>query len=105
MQQALIDSITATPAYRTIVASRRRLSFTLTAVMVLTYYGFVMFVAFAPGILAQPLYAGSSTSLGVAVGVGIMLIAIILTGWYVMRSNRTLDPLMHALLKQVGQGD
>jgi uncharacterized membrane protein (DUF485 family) len=32
------------------------------------------------------------------VGVGIIAVALGLTGWYVLHANRTLDPSMRALL-------
>lgn len=105
MQQALIDSIKASPAYRQLVTSRRRFSFTLTALMIFTYYGFILFVALAPNVLAHPLYAGATTSVGIVVGVGIILIAVGLTGGYVLRANRTFDPSMSALLAKARQGD
>jgi uncharacterized membrane protein (DUF485 family) len=104
MQQAHIDSIKSSPAYRRLVASRRRFSFSLTAAMILTYYGFILFVALAPHVLARPLYAGATTSVGIVVGVGIIMVAIGMTGWYVLRANRTLDPSMSALLASARQG-
>ncbi|SAL63355.1 membrane protein [Caballeronia choica] len=105
MQQAVIDSLKASPAYRQLVSTRRRFSFTLTALMILTYYSFILFVALAPQVLAQPLYAGATTSVGIVAGVGIIAVAVGLTGWYVLRANRTLDPLMSALLAKARQGD
>jgi len=105
MQQSQIDAIKASPAYRRLVASRRRFSFALTALMILTYYGFILFVALSPQTLSRPLYAGAATSTGVLVGVAIILVAVGLTGWYVRRANQTLDPLMSTLLQQARQGD
>ncbi len=98
MQQGHINSIQASPAYRRLIASRRRFSFTLTALMIAAYYGFILFVAVAPHLLARPLYAGATTTIGVVVGVGIIAVALGLTGWYVLHANRTLDPSMRALL-------
>src|SRR6202008_657523 len=76
MQQAHIESIKASAAYRQLVRSRRRFSFALTALMFATYYGFILFVAVAPHMLARPLYAGATTSVGIVAGVGIILIAV-----------------------------
>jgi len=103
MQQPQIDAIKASPAYRRLVASRRRFSFAMTALMILTYYGFILFVALSPQTLARPLHAGATATAGVLAGVGIIFVAIGLTGWYVWRANRTLDPLMHTLLQQAHQ--
>ena len=105
MQQVQIDSIKASPAYRRLIASRRRFSFTLTALMILTYYGFIFFVALAPQTLAHSLYAGATTSVGIVAGVCIVLVAVGMTGWYVLRANRTFDPSMRALLASARQGE
>jgi uncharacterized membrane protein (DUF485 family) len=105
MQPIQIDSIGASPAYRRLIASRRRFSFTLTALMILIYYGFILFVALAPHVLARPLYAGATTNVGIVAGVGIILVAVGMSGWYVMRTNRTLDPLMSAFLANVRHGE
>ncbi|SAK68052.1 DUF485 domain-containing protein [Caballeronia ptereochthonis] len=104
MQQVHIDRTAASPAYRRLVAQRRRFSLTLTALMVLTYYGFVLFVALAPHLLARPLYAGATMTIGVVAGVAIILIALGMTACYVLRANRTFDPSMNALLASVQQG-
>ena len=104
MQQTLIEPIKRSAEYKTLVASRRRFSFALTALMVSTFYGFILFVAFAPGVLARPLYVGATTSVGIVAGISVMLIGFGLTAWYVRRSNRTFDPLMSTLLANVQQG-
>lgn len=104
MQNTSIDAIKTNPEYRRLIARRRRFSFTLTALMIALYYGFILIVALAPHRLAQPLYDGATTSVGIVVGVGIIAGAIALTGWYVLRANRRFDPAMRALLGQFGQG-
>ncbi|SPB17772.1 membrane protein [Caballeronia novacaledonica] len=105
MQQIHIDQTKASSAYKRLVASRRRFSFMLTALMILTYYSFILFVALAPHMLARPLYAGATTSMGIVAGVGVILIAVSLTGWYVLRANRIFDPSMRALIAAAPQGD
>lgn len=105
MQQSLIDPIKRSAEYKTLVASRRRFSFTLTALMVSTFYGFILLIAFAPSLLAKPIYVGATTSVGIVVGISVMLIGFVLTAWYVRRSNRTFDPLMSTLLAKAQQGE
>jgi uncharacterized membrane protein (DUF485 family) len=55
--------------------------------------------------LAHPLYAGATTSMGIVAGVGVILVAVGLTGWYVLRANRAFDPSMRALIAAAAQGD
>lgn len=67
--------------------------------MIATYYGFILLVALAPHVLAAPLYRGATTTVGIAAGVAIILVAIGLTACYVLRANRASvwgDVLHHA---------
>lgn len=105
MQQSPIDSIRSSREYTQLARMRRRFSFSLTALMILAYYGFILCCALEPRALAHPLYAGATISVGVVAGIGVMLIAIVLTGWYVRHTDRRLDPLMNALLVKAQQGN
>ena len=101
MPPSSIDSIKAHPEYQRLIAVRRRFSFTLTALMIALYYGFILIVALAPQRLARPLYAGATTSVGIVVGVAIIACAIALTGFYVLRANRRLDPALRAFIAKL----
>ncbi|QCP54471.1 DUF485 domain-containing protein [Trinickia violacea] len=105
MQQHLIESIRTCPSYGRITRARRRFCLALTALMIAAYYGFIVLVALVPQWLAQPLYGGAVTSVGMALGIAVILISVGLTGAYVVRSNRTFDPLMDELIAQSRQGD
>ena len=48
MELSVIESVTARRDYQQLVRARRRFSFTLTALMIATYYGFILLVALAP---------------------------------------------------------
>ena len=78
-------------ALHTLVRQRRALALTLTALMLIIYFGFIAMVAFAPGVLATPITA--HISLGFPLGLLVILSAIALTGVYVARANTTFDRL------------
>ena len=58
----------------------------------------VLLVAFAPGVLARPIARGATT-LGIPIGLGVILLAIVLTGLYVRRANATWDEQVDALVR------
>ncbi|MEX5340824.1 DUF485 domain-containing protein [Pseudomonas sp. I2] len=87
-----IESISNHPDFQHLVRHKRRLNGSLTLTMLVAYYGFVLLVAFAPGVLGQSL-AGGVTSVGMLVGVLMVLLSFLLTGLYVHRANNVLDPL------------
>ncbi|MBN6730202.1 DUF485 domain-containing protein [Burkholderia multivorans] len=98
MELSVIESVTARRDYQQLVRARRRFSFALTALMIATYYGFILLVALAPHVLAAPLYRGATTTVGIAAGVAIIAIAVALTACYVLRTNRAFDRRVDALL-------
>jgi uncharacterized membrane protein (DUF485 family) len=70
---------------------RGRLARQLTITMCVIYYGFILAIAFKPGWLAIKL--DSVITLGIPVGLGVIVSAIVLTGIYVRRANSSFDSL------------
>ena len=92
---ARYDEVLADPRYQRLVERRGRFTWALSIVMLVAYFGYIALVAFDKELLARPI--GGATSLGIPVGVGLILLAILLTGLYVRRANREFDPLVKAL--------
>ena len=93
MKQEMVDRIKNDPDYIHLVSVRSRFAWTLTIIMLVIYFGFVLVIAFDPTYLGTPLSAGSVTTIGIPIGVGVMLSAFILTGIYVRRANGEFDEL------------
>jgi uncharacterized membrane protein (DUF485 family) len=90
------EEVLADPRYQQLVQRRGRFTWTLSIIMLTAYFGYIALVAFDKSLLARPIGDGV-TSLGIPVGVGLILLAILLTGLYVRRANRDYDPLVDAL--------
>jgi len=90
------DEILADPRYQRLLKRRGRFTWTLSIIMLVAYFGYVALVAFDKALLARPI-GGGVTSLGIPVGVGLILLGILLTGIYVRRANKEFDPLVRAL--------
>jgi len=86
------------PAYQTLVARRTRFGWTLTAIMLVVYFGYIGLIAFDKAFLAQPVGPGVM-SLGIPVGLGIILITIALTAVYVVRANTEFDRLTREIVE------
>ncbi|MCG5511822.1 DUF485 domain-containing protein [Ectothiorhodospira shaposhnikovii] len=93
MDQSTIDRIKADPDFQTLVKKRARLAWGLSALMLLVYYAFIMLVAFAPSVLSIRPFGDSIITLGVPMGVGIIVFAFLLTGIYVYKANTEFDKL------------
>ena len=58
MQQSAYHSIAENPKFKELVRSRTIFAWTLSILMLLVYQAFILLVAYAPGFLAKPLWAG-----------------------------------------------
>jgi uncharacterized membrane protein (DUF485 family) len=79
---------------------RSRFSWTLAAITLVIFYGFILVVAFAPELLAIPLSEGSATTVGVPIGVGIITVFWLLTGYYVYRANKEFDAVDLEIIRE-----
>jgi uncharacterized membrane protein (DUF485 family) len=96
------QSIAASPNYRTLVRERSRLSWLLTMVIIVVYFGYILLIAFNRNVLARPIGGGTMT-LGIPIGIGVILIGIALTGIYVRRANTRFDALTQAIRDEASQ--
>jgi len=96
-----ITTIAADPRYRALVRRRNRFAGVLSAIVLVVYLGFIAVVAFDKPLLAASL-RGGATSVGIPVGLGIILLATLLTGLYVRRANGEFDAELAAIRAEHG---
>ena len=101
MQQDLVHAIKSNPKYHELVSKRRKFAWILAVLMLLIYYGFILIIAFNKEFLSQPLWSGSITTVGIPIGLGVIISAFILTGIYVFRANSEFDRLTAEIKEEV----
>jgi uncharacterized membrane protein (DUF485 family) len=87
------------PLYQQLVRKRSSFSRLLSLIMMAIYFGFILLVAYAPGFLGSRLGTGVTT-LGIPVGLFVILSAFALTGLYVNRANHELDDLTRRIVER-----
>ncbi|OYY89922.1 MAG: hypothetical protein B7Y45_10205 [Sphingomonas sp. 28-66-16] len=98
---AQLHRIAADPRYRALVRSRGRLAWGLSLVMVAIFFGYMLLVAFAGPLLATPI-GRMTTTIGIPIGLFVIVSAIGLTAGYVIVANRRFDVQIAALLRDHG---
>jgi uncharacterized membrane protein (DUF485 family) len=78
-----------------LAARRLRVALWLTGTMLLVYFGFILLIAFDKSLLAKKLTDG--LSLGILLGVGVVLATWVLTWIYVGWANRHYEPEVRRL--------
>jgi uncharacterized membrane protein (DUF485 family) len=102
MDDATLKRIESDPNFKKLVHDRTSFGWTLTIIMLVIYYGFIALVAFAPDVIATKI--SGDITLGIILGVAIILSAIALTGIYVMRANAEYDDLTAAIVANAKGG-
>ncbi|WP_456323501.1 DUF485 domain-containing protein [Hydrogenimonas sp.] len=88
-----IEHIKHNPKYQMLVQKRSKFAWTLSIIMLVVYYAFILTIAFDPQLLGTPLKQGEVMTVGIPVGIAIIIIAFVLTGIYVRRANGEFDDL------------
>ena len=98
MIDPMVARIEANPKYHELKRKRSSFGWLLTVMMLLVYYGYVGLIAFDKELLAKPLGAGVTT-LGIPIGMGVIVFTVIITGLYVRRANTEFDARTREILK------
>jgi uncharacterized membrane protein (DUF485 family) len=96
---AIVKRIASNPKYQALRRTRNRLGWVLTIVMLVAYYGYIALIAFDKAFLAKPL-GGGVTTIGIPIGLGLILFTIVITGYYIRRANGEFDRLTHEILEE-----
>jgi uncharacterized membrane protein (DUF485 family) len=99
VKQSTANELRESPGFRALVARRWAVSLTLTAAMFVAYFGFVLVLAFNKEVLAARI--GEHVTIGIPIGVGVILFAWVLTGIYVWWANGRYDSAVNDLKSQL----
>ncbi len=102
MSDNVVARIRANPKYQELKRKRSSFGWWLTLLMMAVYYGYIALIAWNKPFLSQPLGAGVTT-IGVPIGMGVIIFTIVITGIYVRRANGEYDRLTREILEDVAK--
>ena len=91
-----VKQIQNSAKFRELTSKRSKFAWTLSIVMLVVYYAFILIIAFDPSLLGAKTGSGVMT-VGIPVGLVIIISAFVLTGIYVKRANSEFDELTQAI--------
>lgn len=117
------QKIRANPKFVKLVSTRNSYAFVMSLLMIIAYFGYILLIAFNKEWLATKLVpavtqtatneagevvttvisAGTATSYGIPLGIGVILFTILLTNLYVRRANSEFDALNAEIIKEAQQ--
>ena len=100
MDERQVEQILQNPKFKEMVAKKRTLSWTPTAIMLFVYVGFMLLVGYNKEFLLSSV-SGGVTTWGIPLGLGIIVLSFILCGVYSYIANNTLDQLNEDAMREV----
>lgn len=102
MQNDLIERVQANPKYHQLVRTRNRYGWIMTILMLVVYYGYILMIAFDKEWLAQRMGEGVTT-LGIPIGVAVIVFTVVITGIYVRRANTEFDAMKDEVIREASK--
>ncbi len=102
MDPTTLSRIEADPNYQKLVSERKSFGWMLAIIILVLYYGYIAIVAFAPSVIAVPV--SGNITVGILMGLALILLSILLTGLYVLRANSQYDDLTRAIVNAAMTG-
>ncbi len=98
----VVNKIYNDPRFKDMVAKKQKFSLILLALTLGLYILLIVGTAFAPDLLGVPLSEKMVTTWGIPAGFFLIIWTILVTGYYVYKTNTYYDPLSANLIKEIG---
>ena len=102
MNEDVLARVQKNPKFAELVSKKTSCGWMLSIVMLAIYYGFILILAFNPRSLGTSLSGGVIT-VGIPVGLFIIISAFLLTGVYVRKANTEFDQLNQEIVEEAKQ--
>ena len=86
--------------FKSLVKRKSYISWLLSAITLLTYFSFILLVAFFPEVLGHKISDESIITIGIPIGISIIILAFASTGIYVFIANKEFDQIERIILKK-----
>ena len=103
MKNDVVANIQANPKFHALVKTRNTYAIGLSISMLIAYFGYILLIAFNKPFLATKLGEGLVTSIGIPMGLGVILFTIAVTVIYVRRANTEFDDATAEIIKEASK--
>lgn len=96
------EDILTDPDFVELSRQKNLISTILTILELVLYFGFIALIAYNKPFLAQKVSEGGSTTIGIPIAVGTILLSWVFTGIYIWWANVKYDELVKKVKEKVG---
>lgn len=94
--------VMASGKFQELVNSRARMRWTLSAVTLAMFFGFIVLISSSPKSLGASI-PGSAVPICLGLAVAMIVLVVCITGFYVARSNSRFDQLSQSIQQEFGR--
>ena len=91
MQPHYIDPVKNHPRFKKLQKERRNLALILSLLVLMVYFTFILIIAFEPTLLSHTISKDSVITIGIPLGLFVIIFSFLMTGVYVYFANRFFD--------------
>ena len=99
MNNDLVEKIKNNSNYQKLVTTRSSFALKMTIAMLVVYYAFILTIAFSPETLGKSM--GGVMTVGIPIGIMIIIFSFIMAGVYTKRANGEFDDLVKKIKEEV----
>jgi uncharacterized membrane protein (DUF485 family) len=99
VQSSKVRDIINSEEFKSLVRKRIAVSSVLTVIMLVAYFGFILSIAFYKELLSFKI--GEHLTLGLPLGIGLIVFAWLLTGYYTRWANQSYDQKVRDLRNRI----
>ncbi len=103
MKDEIVERIQKNPKFLQMVSIRNNYSIIMSILMMIVYFGYILLIAFNKPFLATKISEGAVTSIGIPMGVGVLVFTIVITAIYVRRANTEFDAMKDEIVKEASR--
>ncbi len=100
METDRVKNIIENPKFQELVRRKSQLSWSLSSIMLIIYFGYIYLVSYHPAFLHQSL-SGGATTIGIPLGISVIVSAFVLCGIYAWRANGEFDRLTKEVIEEM----
>lgn len=88
--------------FKALSSQKNTISWILTVLELVLYFGFIALIAFNKPFLASKLSPDTATTIGIPIAVGTIVLSWVLTGIYIRWANNKYDAMVKKIKEKIG---
>jgi len=97
------EKILNSPEFKSLLRSKNFISLILTLIQLIIYFGFILLLAYNKEFLSQKIFG--PVTVGIPIGIGVIILTWLLTGIYVSWSNKKYDQKVSEIREKLVGGE